>query len=87
MGRLAFTLLMLGERDAHAAGGLLAKTRTSDVVDADVATLAKCAHLKIGPADCSNRYEPFGGSGEPHSLRVSLRANFRIVNSNGRVSS
>ena len=30
----------LGEKDAHAAGVLLAKTRTSDVVDAVVVTVA-----------------------------------------------
>ena len=30
----------LGEKDAHAAGDLLAKSRTSDVVDAVVVTVA-----------------------------------------------
>ena len=34
------TVVPLGENDAHAAGRLLAKTRTADVVDAVVVTVA-----------------------------------------------
>ena len=44
----------LGEQDAHAAGGLLAKTRTADVVDAVVVTVAlgnKAVILTSDPDD------------------------------------
>lgn len=34
------TVVPLGEQDAHAAGSLLAKSKTSDVVDAAVVTVA-----------------------------------------------
>ncbi|MBS1827990.1 MAG: PIN domain-containing protein [Acidobacteria bacterium] len=34
------TIVPLAEKDAHAAGSLLAKTRTTDVVDAVVVTVA-----------------------------------------------
>lgn len=47
-------VIPLGEREAHEAGELLGKTRTADVVDAVVVTVAlrrKAAILTSDPAD------------------------------------
>ena len=60
------TVVPLGEADAHAAGGLLAKTRTADVVDAVVVTLAlrnKAVILTGDPDDMERLIRASGHEG------------------------
>jgi hypothetical protein len=56
----------LGESDAHEAGLLLGKTRTADVVDAVVVTLALRQNAVILTSD-------------PHDIKRLVRASGRVV--------
>ena len=60
------TVVPLGETDAHAAGRLLAKTRTADVVDAVVVTVAlrnKAVILTGDPDDMERLIRASGHEG------------------------
>jgi predicted nucleic acid-binding protein len=62
------TVVPLGENDAHAAGRLLAKTRTSDVVDAFVVTIALSKKAVILTSDSADVERLVRASGQQATI-------------------